>query len=43
MPLHLSIVEGQEHSPIESPNDQMDVIPFDKLETFFTDAFADES
>ncbi|MFB5676243.1 alpha/beta hydrolase [Paenibacillus terreus] len=36
----LAIIPGASHTDLY---DQMDVIPFDKLETFFTDAFADES
>lgn len=36
----LVIIPGASHTDLY---DQMDVIPFDKLKTFFTDAFADES
>ncbi|WP_160037067.1 alpha/beta hydrolase [Paenibacillus sp. An7] len=36
----LDIIPGASHTDLY---DQIDVIPFDKLETFFTDAFADES
>lgn len=36
----LEIIPGANHTDLY---DQMDVIPFDKLETFFTDAFSDES
>lgn len=36
----LEIIPGASHTDLY---DQMDVIPFDKLETFFTNAFSDES
>ncbi|MGM7722862.1 alpha/beta hydrolase [Metabacillus sp. Hm71] len=36
----LEIIPGANHTDLY---DQLDVIPFDKLETFFTDAFAAES
>lgn len=36
----LMIIPGASHTDLY---DQMDVIPFDKLETFFEEAFAQES